>query len=138
MVFIIRILVLWRTCITFVQGRNKALIVIPNMLKWHTLPLIERTSPTNQSPQLVTKPQKLQHTIQDTSSSTKTPQLPQRPHCHNHPGMSTNSHEEHIFICTHQPLSINQNLLNYSHSRNPRCAPARTHRQIQAPREPPN
>jgi hypothetical protein len=24
------------------------------------------------------------------------------------------------------------------HSRNPRCAPARTHRQIQAPREPPN
>jgi hypothetical protein len=29
-------------------------------------------------------------------------------------------------------------LLNYSHSRNPRCAPARTHGQIQAPREPPN
>jgi hypothetical protein len=28
--------------------------------------------------------------------------------------------------------------LNYSHSRNPRCAPARTHGQIQAPREPPN
>jgi hypothetical protein len=29
-------------------------------------------------------------------------------------------------------------LLNYSHSRNPRCAPAWTHGQIQAPREPPN
>jgi hypothetical protein len=29
-------------------------------------------------------------------------------------------------------------LLNYSHSRNPRCAPVRTHIQIQAPREPPN
>jgi hypothetical protein len=29
-------------------------------------------------------------------------------------------------------------LLNYSHSRIPSCAPARTHRQIQAPREPPN
>jgi hypothetical protein len=29
-------------------------------------------------------------------------------------------------------------MLNYSHSRNPRCAPARTHGQIQAPREPPN
>jgi hypothetical protein len=28
--------------------------------------------------------------------------------------------------------------LNYSHSLNPRCAPARTHRQNQAPREPPN
>jgi hypothetical protein len=29
-------------------------------------------------------------------------------------------------------------LINYSHSRNPPCAPARTHGQIQAPREPPN
>jgi hypothetical protein len=29
-------------------------------------------------------------------------------------------------------------MLNYSHSRNPRCAPARTQGQIQAPREPPN
>jgi hypothetical protein len=29
-------------------------------------------------------------------------------------------------------------LLNYSHSRNPPCAPTRTHGQIQAPREPPN
>jgi hypothetical protein len=29
-------------------------------------------------------------------------------------------------------------MLNYSHSRNPRCAPIRTHGQIQAPREPPN
>jgi hypothetical protein len=29
-------------------------------------------------------------------------------------------------------------MLNYSHSRNPPCAPARTHGQIQAPREPPN
>jgi hypothetical protein len=30
-----------------------------------------------------------------------------------------------------------EGVLNYSHSRNPRCAPARTHGQIQAPREPP-
>jgi hypothetical protein len=29
-------------------------------------------------------------------------------------------------------------LINYSHSRNPPCAPTRTHGQIQAPREPPN
>jgi hypothetical protein len=29
-------------------------------------------------------------------------------------------------------------LINYSHSRNPPCAPARTHGRIQAPREPPN
>jgi hypothetical protein len=29
-------------------------------------------------------------------------------------------------------------VLNYSHSHNPRCAPARTHGQIQAPIEPPN
>jgi chromosome segregation ATPase len=29
-------------------------------------------------------------------------------------------------------------MLNNSHSRNPPCAPARTHGQIQAPREPPN
>jgi hypothetical protein len=29
-------------------------------------------------------------------------------------------------------------VLNYSHSRHPRCAPARTHGHIQAPREPPN
>jgi hypothetical protein len=29
-------------------------------------------------------------------------------------------------------------MLNYSHSRNPPCAPVRTHGQIQAPREPPN
>jgi hypothetical protein len=29
-------------------------------------------------------------------------------------------------------------VINYSHSRNPPCAPARTHGRIQAPREPPN
>jgi hypothetical protein len=29
-------------------------------------------------------------------------------------------------------------VINYSHSRNPPCAPAWTHGQIQAPREPPN
>jgi hypothetical protein len=29
-------------------------------------------------------------------------------------------------------------VLNYAQSHNPRCAPARTHEQIQAPREPPN
>jgi hypothetical protein len=31
-----------------------------------------------------------------------------------------------------------EGVLNFSHSRNPHCAPARTHGQIQAPREPPN
>jgi hypothetical protein len=31
-----------------------------------------------------------------------------------------------------------QHVINYSHSRNPPCAPARTHGRIQAPREPPN
>jgi hypothetical protein len=31
-----------------------------------------------------------------------------------------------------------EGVLNYSHSRNPPCAPARMHRQIQAHREPPN
>jgi hypothetical protein len=31
-----------------------------------------------------------------------------------------------------------QHMINYFHSRNPPCAPARTHGQIQAPREPPN
>jgi hypothetical protein len=31
-----------------------------------------------------------------------------------------------------------QKLLNYSHSRNPPCAPARMHGRTQAPREPPN
>jgi hypothetical protein len=36
------------------------------------------------------------------------------------------------------PRVQNTALLNYSHSRNPPCAPARTHGQIQAPREPPN
>jgi hypothetical protein len=35
-------------------------------------------------------------------------------------------------------LLRNYELLNYSHSRNLRCAPARTHVQIQTPREPPN
>jgi hypothetical protein len=34
--------------------------------------------------------------------------------------------------------SILDALINYSHSRNPPCAAARTHGQIQAPREPPN
>jgi hypothetical protein len=29
-------------------------------------------------------------------------------------------------------------MLNYSHSRNPPCAPARTHGRTQAPKEPPN
>jgi hypothetical protein len=33
--------------------------------------------------------------------------------------------------------SFDIQMLNYSHSRNPPCAPARTHGQIQAPREPP-
>jgi hypothetical protein len=34
--------------------------------------------------------------------------------------------------------SIKYVLLNYSHSHNPLCAPARTHGRTQAPREPPN
>jgi hypothetical protein len=33
---------------------------------------------------------------------------------------------------------VSKELINYSHSRNPPCAPARTRGQIQAPREPPN
>jgi hypothetical protein len=33
---------------------------------------------------------------------------------------------------------VDVKMINYSHSRNPPCAPARTHGQIQAPREPPN
>jgi hypothetical protein len=35
-------------------------------------------------------------------------------------------------------LKWDYKMLNYSHSRIPPCAPARTHGQIQAPREPPN
>jgi hypothetical protein len=31
-----------------------------------------------------------------------------------------------------------ERVINYSHSRNPTCAPARMHGQIRAPREPPN
>jgi hypothetical protein len=38
----------------------------------------------------------------------------------------------------HLPLGDDSSLINYSHSRNPPCAPARTRGQIQAPREPPN
>jgi hypothetical protein len=33
---------------------------------------------------------------------------------------------------------IKNRMINYSHSRNPPCAPARTHGRIQAPRDPPN
>jgi hypothetical protein len=33
---------------------------------------------------------------------------------------------------------LDKEVLNYSHSRNPPCAPARTHGRTQAPREPPN
>jgi hypothetical protein len=36
------------------------------------------------------------------------------------------------------PIESNEDVLNYSHSRNPPCAPARTHGRTQAPREPPN
>jgi hypothetical protein len=42
--------------------------------------------------------------------------------------------EREVDLATRQLSS----LLNNSHSRNPRCAPARTHGKIQAPREPPN
>jgi hypothetical protein len=37
-----------------------------------------------------------------------------------------------------KPLIQSIPVINYSHSRNPPCAPARTHGRIQAPREPPN
>jgi hypothetical protein len=45
------------------------------------------------------------------------------------------NHSQHR---SRQQLEWVLQLLNYSHSRNPPCAPARTHGQIQAPREPPN
>jgi hypothetical protein len=50
---------------------------------------------------------------------------------------------EHSEILTHALTTLlgkqnDKDLLNYSHSRNPRCARAHTHRQIQAPREPSN
>jgi hypothetical protein len=37
-----------------------------------------------------------------------------------------------------QQINAGYAMLNYSHSRNPPCAPAWTHRQIQAHREPPH
>jgi hypothetical protein len=49
-----------------------------------------------------------------------------------------------LFLSDRHPLYIDIDvlrllgLLNYSHSRNPPCAPARTHGRTQAPREPPN
>jgi hypothetical protein len=43
-----------------------------------------------------------------------------------------------ICSCDIFPKSLKLNMINYSHSRNPPCAPARTHGRIQAPREPPN
>jgi hypothetical protein len=45
-------------------------------------------------------------------------------------------HELAVPVFCHHFLPVN--LINYSHSRNPPCAPARTHGRIQAPREPPN
>jgi hypothetical protein len=45
-------------------------------------------------------------------------------------------------LCTPSPhlgsTHFSRAVINYSHSRNPPCAPARTHGRIQAPREPPN
>jgi hypothetical protein len=57
--------------------------------------------------------------------------------CHdyvNHPnrGRIDDKASEKVVSC---PMHL---VINYSHSRNPPCAPARTHGQIQAPREPPN
>jgi hypothetical protein len=46
--------------------------------------------------------------------------------------------DNHVYIKETTDRNKEIKLLNYSHSRNPRCAPARTHGQIQAPREPPN
>jgi hypothetical protein len=44
-----------------------------------------------------------------------------------------------IFSTGHFMIACHRwNALDYTHSRNPRCAPARKHGQIQAPREPPN
>jgi hypothetical protein len=63
------------------------------------------------------------------------------------------SETEEGLVLSHEMCTVEQNgasvlpeskhdlvhqMLNYSHSRNPPCAPARTHGQIQAPREPPN
>jgi hypothetical protein len=41
-------------------------------------------------------------------------------------------------IATAAHAAAHTAVINYSHSRNPPCAPARTHGRIQAPREPPN
>jgi hypothetical protein len=46
--------------------------------------------------------------------------------------------EEMVINDKDWPSTLENILINYSHSRNPPCAPARTHGQIQAPREPPN
>jgi hypothetical protein len=47
-------------------------------------------------------------------------------------------HDERIRWQNMKNAQMAKQVLNYSHSRNPPCAPARTHGQIQAPREPPN
>jgi hypothetical protein len=48
------------------------------------------------------------------------------------------SRDEVKILDEKQKIIMKGNLINYSHSRNPPCAPARTQGQIQAPREPPN
>jgi hypothetical protein len=44
-----------------------------------------------------------------------------------------------VYITKNRSSRVVETVINYAHSRNPPpCAPARTHGQIQAPREPPN
>jgi hypothetical protein len=55
---------------------------------------------------------------------------------------SAQHHKDMRHLILHEANSLQVlrgwQMLNYSHSRIPPCAPARTHGQIQAPREPPN
>jgi hypothetical protein len=54
---------------------------------------------------------------------------------HHDPGSPMATLDEYLNM---KEGSIQVPMLNYSHSRNPRCAPVRTHGQIQAPRKSPN
>jgi hypothetical protein len=48
------------------------------------------------------------------------------------------TYDQYVGANVRVPIGDDIRLLNYSHSRNPPCAPARTHGRTQAPREPPN
>jgi hypothetical protein len=52
-----------------------------------------------------------------------------------HPQQPVETLSKHIQDCADY---LEAGVINFSHSRNPPCAPARTHGRIQAPREPPN